>query len=302
MLLSRVSVNVIDLDIFHEMALFRESLCWDTSPRSTTFHTGLPCPTWSTRNGDPALSPISWRPASARPASCCSSISLPYCSPGCCVATARSRTPDPLPALSWVAPVGILFAGAAFSPVRAHLYSLVFAACLLYFLESDRRGDRRWIALWLPLSALWFNLHAGAVVGVLLLGAYAFEQLLRGSRWLHLPLVAAGMLAGIVVNPYGWHYYPYLWRALRMSRTAIAEWSPLWESFPSFYSVTFLLSLLLVLYLAAPDRRPHHARDRRPLYDCRRRRAAPADAALLRHRVDVLCPRLSARNTVSLPA
>ena len=251
MLLSRVSVNVIDLDIFHEMALFRESLVLGHIPTVDHFSYGPTLPyvvhqEWgsgavayfvATRFGAPGLLLLKYLLAAL----------LAWF----CVATARSRTPDPLPALAWVAPIGILFAGAAFSPVRAHLYSLVFAACLLYFLESDRRGNRRWIPIWLPLSALWFNLHAGAVIGVLLLGAYAFEQLLRGSRWLHLPLVAAGMLAGVVVNPYGWHYYPYLWRALRMSRTAIAEWSPLWESFPSFYSVTFLLSLLLLLYLAA---------------------------------------------------
>jgi hypothetical protein len=250
MLLSRISVNVIDLDIFHEMALFRESLVLGYIPTVDHFSYGPTLPyvvhqEWGsgaiaylvvTRFGPSGLLLLKYFLAAL----------LAWF----CVATARSRNSAPLPALAWVAPIGILFVGAAFSPVRAHLYSLVFAACLLYFLESDRRGDRRWIALWLPLSVLWFNLHAGAVVGVLLLAAHAFEQLLRGSRWRHLPLVAAGMLAGIVVNPYGWHYYPYLWRALRMSRPAIAEWSPLWESFPSFYSVTFLLSLLLVVYLA----------------------------------------------------
>src|SRR4051794_18768803 len=240
MLLSRVSINVIDLDIFHEMALFRESLVLGHIPTVDHFSYGPTLPyvvhqEWgsgavayviATRFGASGLLLLKYLLAAL----------LAWF----CTATARSRNADPLPALAWIAPVGILFAGAAFSPVRAHLYSLVFAACLLYLLERDRGGDRRWILIWLPLSVLWFNLHAGAVMGVLLLGAYAFEQLLRGSRWLHLSLAVAGMLAAIAVNPYGWHYYPYLWRALRMSRSAIAEWSPLWESFPSFNSVTFL--------------------------------------------------------------
>jgi hypothetical protein len=168
-----------------------------------------------------------------------------------CVATARLRDPDPLPALCWLAPIAIFFTGAAFSPIRGHVYSMVFMACLLYFLESDRRGNRRWIAIWLPLSVLWFNLHGGAFVGVLLLAAHAFEQILRRSPWLHLLLVAAGMLAAAVVNPYGARYYPYLWQALRMSRPAIGEWRSVWDSFPSVNGVTFLLTLLLVLYLAA---------------------------------------------------
>jgi hypothetical protein len=31
------------------------------------------------------------------------------------------------------------------------MYSLVLLAALLYGLERDRRGDRRWLVVWLPL-------------------------------------------------------------------------------------------------------------------------------------------------------
>ena len=249
MLLSRISANIVDLDIFHEMALIRESLLLGHIPTVDHFSYGPTHPyvlqhEWgsgaiayfvATGFGAPGLLLLKYLVAAL----------LAWL----CVATARSRNPDPLPALCWLAPIAIFFAGNAFSPIRAHVYSLVFTACLLYYLESDRRGNRRWIGVWLPLSVLWFNLHGGAFVGVLLLGAHAFEQLLRGSRWLHLLLVASGMLAAAAVNPYGAHYYAYLWQALRMSRPAIGEWRPVWDSFPSFNSVTFLLSLLLVLYL-----------------------------------------------------
>ena len=251
MLLSRISLNIVDPDIFHEMALIREGLVLGHIPTVDHFSYG---PThayvvqheWgsgavayfvATRFGAPGILLLKYLLAAL----------LAWL----CIATARSRDPDPLPALCWLAPIAIFFAGAAFSPVRGHLYSIVFTACLLYFLERDRCGNRRWIAIWLLLSVLWFNLHGGAFVGVLLLGAHAFEQFLRGSRWLHLLLVATGMLAAAVVNPYGARYYPYLWQALRMSRPAIGEWRPVWDSFPSVSAVTFLLSLLLVLYLAA---------------------------------------------------
>jgi hypothetical protein len=251
MLVSRISLNIVDPDIFHEMALIREGLVLGHMPTVDHFSYG---PThayvvqheWgsgviayfvATRFGAPGILLLKYLLAAL----------LAWL----CVATARSRDADPLPALCWLAPIAIFFAGAAFSPIRGHLYSMVFTACLLYFLESDRRGNRRWIAIWLLLTVLWFNLHGGAFVGVLLLGAHAFEQLLRGSRWLHLLLVAAGMLAAAVVNPYGTRYYPYLWQALRMSRPAIGEWRPVWESFEYFNAVVFLLSLLLVLYLAA---------------------------------------------------
>src|SRR5205807_5557323 len=116
--------------------------------------------------------------------------------------------------------------------------------------ERDRQGDRRWIAFWLPLTVLWINLHAGFVAGIVLIGVYCVEQLLRGGRWVHLALTAAAMVLLAVVNPYGTHYYSYLWRGLAMSRPAIGEWRPLWQSFPSFNSVVFLLSLWLILYAA----------------------------------------------------
>ena len=251
MLLSRISYNIVDPDIFHEMALIREGLVLGHMPTVDHFSYGPTHPyvvqhEWgsgviayfvATRLGATGILWLKYLLAAL----------LAWL----CIATARSRDPEPLPALCWLAPIAIFFAGDGFSPVRGHLYSMVFTACLLYFLERDRSGNRRWIAGWLLLSVLWFNLHGGAFVGVLLLGAHALEQFLRGSRWLHLLLAAAGMLAAAVVNPYGVRYYPYLWQALRMSRPAIGEWRPVWDSFPTVSAVTFALSLLLVLYLAA---------------------------------------------------
>ena len=251
LLLSRISLNIVDPDIFHEMALIRESLVLGHIPTVDHFSYGPTHPyvvqhEWgsgaiayfvATRFGAPGILLLKYLLAAL----------LAWL----CVATARLRDPDPLPALCWIAPVAILFTGAAFSPIRGHLYSMIFMACLPSFLESDRRGNRRWIAIWLPFSVLWFNLHGGAFVGVLLLGAHAFEQFLRRSPWLHLLLVATGMLAAAVVNPYGARYYAYLWQALRMSRPAIGEWRPVWDSFPTVSAVTFGLSLLLLLYLAA---------------------------------------------------
>jgi hypothetical protein len=251
MILSRVSANTVDLDIFHEMALFRESLALGHISTIDHFSYGPTHPYIVQHEWGAGAVAYYVATAFGAPGILLLKYFVAALIAWLCIATARSRNPDPLPALCWLAPLAIFFVGAAFSPIRAHVYSLAFAACLLYFLEGDRRGNRRWIVFWMPLSVLWFNLHGGAFVGVLLLAAHAFEQLLRRSRWVHLLLVAGGMLAAVVINPYGVRYYPYLWQALRMSRPAIGEWRPIWDSFPNFNSVTFLLSLLLILYLAA---------------------------------------------------
>lgn len=250
MLLSRISVNIVDLDIFHQMALIREGLVLGHIPTADTFSYGPTLPNVVHHEWGAGAVAYFLATCFGAPGILLLKYLLATLLAGFCLATAKSRSTDPLPAFSMLAPVAILFVGGAFSPVRAHLYSMVFVAALLYLLERDRGGNRRWIAVWLLLTVVWFNLHAGATVGILLLGAHTFEQLLRGSRWLHLPLVAGGMLAAAVVNPYGFHYYPYLWEALRMTRPAIAEWRPLWEGFPSFNGVAFLLSLMLLIYLA----------------------------------------------------
>jgi hypothetical protein len=250
MFLSRIAVNIVDLDVFHQMSLIRQSIL---ARHISTVDIFAYTPTlpyivhheWGA--GVIVYFVAAWLGAAGL-------LLLKYLLAAVlawlCIVTARSRNSDFLPAFAVLAPVGILFVGHAFSPVRGQLYSLVFVACLLCCLEWDRNGDRRWMALWLPLSVLWVNLHAGFVVGIVLIGVHCLEQLLRGKRWLHLPLIMSAMVLLASINPYGTHYYSYLWRGLGMSRPAIGEWGPIWKPFPSFESVILLLSLLLILYAA----------------------------------------------------
>jgi hypothetical protein len=248
MLLSRIASNVVDLDIFHEMALIRESLSLGHIPTVDRF-AYTPTLPYSVHHewgaGVIAYFVCTWLGA---PGLLLLRYSLGVLLAWVSIATTRYRNPDYLPAFAILAPLAIFFVGAAFSPVRAHLYSIVFAACLLYLLERDRNGDRRWIAIWLPLSVVWLNIHGGFVAGILLLGAYWLEQLLRGERCRHLPLVAGAMALLAVVNPYGIHYYAYLWHALNMPRPEIVEWNPMWLSFPSSPAIALLMSLAPLVY------------------------------------------------------
>ncbi len=138
--------------------------------------------------------------------------------------------------------------GARLSPIRGHMYSLWFAALLLWLLERDRRGDRRWIPVWLLLFPLWVNLHGGFVVGIGFMAVYCLEQAVAGKPYRHLIGVAAAMGLLVAANPFGFSYYSYLWRALRMPRPSVPEWASVWSSFPSVSSVVFLVSLALVAY------------------------------------------------------
>ncbi|MBI5087240.1 MAG: hypothetical protein HZB13_21900 [Acidobacteria bacterium] len=147
-----------------------------------------------------------------------------------------------LPAAAFPIGIGVL----SFPAVVAQAYSALACALLLLFLQRDDEGSRGWIAPWLAVCALWVNVHGGMVIGFAMLGAHAIEQAARGRRWGHLAATMAGMLAVILLNPYGLSYYGYVLNALTMSRPVITEWNPKWlVSEFSVRQVAFLASIWL---------------------------------------------------------
>lgn len=155
-------------------------------------------------------------------------------------------------------PLAIFLGMLGITTVRAQIFTLGGLACLLCFLEADRAGRRRWIGPWLVLYVLWLNLHAGFVVGVVVLGLYTAEQILRRAPTRHLLVTLVVMSALVAVNPYGLRFYPYLWEALTMDRPLITEWRPIWHVGPIILYM-YGFSLLVVLYAAAklgPQRLP----------------------------------------------
>lgn len=248
LLFSRLAFNVADLDIWHEMSLIRASLAAGHLVTVDPFAFGPKLPlTVDHEWGAGAIAYV---------------LAMNYGAAGILIfkyavaasiaafvwLAARARGAS-LESFSVIAPVAILFLGAAFSPIRGHMYSIWFAALLLWMLERDRRGERRWILWWLLLFPLWVNLHGGFVVGIGFVALDGIELALARRPFAHLLGVAAAMTAMVALNPWGFSYYPYLARALTMARPAIGEWRPVWDSLPGFTSGMFLLSVALVAYL-----------------------------------------------------
>src|SRR5215470_12972570 len=62
----------------------------------------------------------------------------------------------------WAAacPIAIYLSRLGFlSVVRAQIYSFLFAACCFWLFQRDRRGNRTWPILWLFLFPVWVNVH-----------------------------------------------------------------------------------------------------------------------------------------------
>ncbi len=160
------------------------------------------------------------------------------------------------------APIAILMIGPGLVTLRAQMYTFLFTAVLLLFLERDRQGDRRWIALWLPLYLIWLNVHGGFVVGLGLFGVNLLERLFSSFRqradWSrvvrdqrHLLLTFAAMWLLILANPYGPAYVPFLWQSILLDRPNVNEWAPLWSDRALIsFRLGGLASLMLAVYVS----------------------------------------------------
>ena len=245
----------VDPDIWHEMALFREALALGYLPLADQFaYTPTVDPSvqheWgagailyfvSTTGGSAGLLALKY--------SLCAGIAIVV------VRCARLKGAS-YAVLCPLMPIGILLSLIGFSTIRAQMFTLLALACLLYFLEQDRRGWprgwrwRQWIGPWLAIYVLWVNVHGGFVVGLVVVVLYTAEQIFRKRPVGHLIATMIAMAALVVVNPYGWHYYPYIWDALWLDRPLITEWRPLWHAWGPVLGF-YVFSLVLVTYAVA---------------------------------------------------
>lgn len=239
----------VDPDMFHEMALFREALALGRLPLEDRFaYTPTVYPSVHHEWGAGAV-----MYAVATTLGPSGIMLLKYVLTlgvmAACFSCARRRGAS-LAMVVTLVPVTILAGCIGFTTIRAQMFTMLFLALLLNWLEIDRQGGRRWLWAFVPVYVLWLNLHAGFVVGAVVIAVHAVEQRLRGERVGHLLALLAGLAALVIVNPYGWRYYPYLVHALTMARPMIIEWRPLWEADPTMFRV-YVVSLLLAVYAAS---------------------------------------------------
>jgi hypothetical protein len=243
--------TAFDPDGFHQMALFREWLRTGTLPLVDTFaftHTVVPAVQheWGAGAllyglamalGAPGIVLLRWVVSAA--------VAV--------VATRTACRRAPAVVVAFCAPLGILLGQVAFTTIRAGLYTMLFLALLLAALDRDREGPRpaRFLALYLPVVALWINLHGGWIVGVGAVALHTFEQRLRRRPVRHL-LVALGATPLLMaLTPYGRAYYVGWWRSITFPRAEIAEWAPLYRSSYVLGLCAFGLALLFLVYALA---------------------------------------------------
>lgn len=244
----RLSSTIVDLDLFHQMALVREWRTLGTLPLVDLYaFTPTIQPFMHHEWGAGALA---YAVAAAVGGA---GISLLRFALGLGLAIVIVRTAlrtgaSPI-VIAMLAPVAIVLVESGFPPLRAHAYSFLFAAILLHLCERDR-AERSW-RLWtlVPLFALWVNFHGGFVLGVALLGVHAAERALRREGGARVVLVLVAVVAVAVVNPYGLGYYAHIARSLAVDRALVSEWGPIWQvGVPVHQQVAFGAAVGVVAY------------------------------------------------------
>ncbi|MHB0960812.1 MAG: hypothetical protein ACYC0X_33015 [Pirellulaceae bacterium] len=251
---------IVDLDLFHEMALFRELLQTGQMPLQDSFaYTPTIDPVVHHEWGTGALVYLLTVTAGLGAVGLVVLkyfLSLVICL-GCHV-NAKLRGAR-LPVFAFHAPVALIIGWIGFTTVRAQMFTLALLVVLFFFLHEDRNGRRWWVWVWLPLVVLWANLHGGLAAGIGILGIHCvnrFFDVWRTERSAtrafvetqHLLFAGVGSLGALYLTPYGTDYLPYLVRAVRMERPLIQEWLPIWKGGDWTFIVVWLCSIAVGAY------------------------------------------------------
>ena len=248
-LVALISYNFVDIDLWHQMALIRESLSAGYLLKADPYaYTPTICPWIDHEWGAGAIAYFATLWFGGR-AILILKFLLALGTGFLCVRCSRAKGTD-FRLLGLCAPLAIFLAYLGiFTAIRAQAYSFFFTALLLLFLELDRKGSRAWILVWLVIFPLWVNLHGGFVVAIGLMGLFLVEELLRGNAVRRLLLVLVATCLEVFINPYGAAYFAYLRRAVTMARPYAPEWRPIWDLGPA-WTIAFSVAVVVALYAA----------------------------------------------------
>jgi len=246
-----IAYNFVDIDLWHQMALIRESVAaghlLKTDPYAYT-PTVHPLIDHEWGAGALAYMATGWLGSRAI-------VVLKFLAALgtglVCVRCSEARGSD-FRLLGACAPLAIFLAYLGFLPViRAQAYSFFLTAFWLLLLDriGARTWDWKWMIAGLAIFPLWVNLHAGFVVALGLTGLHFIEQLLRQRPARHLLWLLMGMFLEIFLNPYGIGYFGYLMRGLLMARPYAPEWGAVW-TLGSTWTAGFIAAVLVAVYTA----------------------------------------------------
>jgi hypothetical protein len=244
-----VSAPVADLDMWHEIALIRQSVAaGHLLTRDVFAYTPTVDPAVDHEWGAGAVLYLLTLGGASWPVVAFKYV-LALATAAVVLKCARLRGAS-FEVLSLLAPLVMLVSGLGWATLRAHAYSFLFFAVLLWFLELDDRGKRTWIPFWLVMFVIWANIHGGCIMGLIALGLHWMEQVVRRRSHARLAGVIALTVAAMAINPFGLAYYRHMWNTLRMPRPEITEWWPMWQ-YSGLHTALFCVAAVIAVYAIA---------------------------------------------------
>ncbi len=161
-----------------------------------------------------------------------------------------------------IIPLFVLFVLAYFSlelwVVRPQIFSYFLAALLIFVLERWRKNGSKKLLYFLPLIfVFWANLHAGVILGIAILGAYAAGLLIKRMKNripIALPLIIFALASLMtLLNPNGYKVLTYNFDISAIVKDmGVMEWQSLLEYTVTWQSKVFIalmvISLAIVLW------------------------------------------------------
>lgn len=125
--------------------------------------------------------------------------------------------------------------------IRCHMFSFMFYAMFLYFLEKTRHKNSN--ILWLVpfITVIWNNLHGGVVSGLGMIFIYLIGAIITRKPWAKYFWVLAFSGLALIINPYGVEYITFLISANTKTRSFITEW---WGVFSGRHVIYYFSSFI----------------------------------------------------------
>lgn len=101
---------------------------------------------------------------------------------------------------------------------RPHVFTLLLLPVALWLVESDRRHNRPYIWLLIPLTIVWVNLHGGFFMFLAALGLLVAGSAIEAPGWgpvRRYALLFSSCAAASLINPYGFNLHKHIGEYLR---------------------------------------------------------------------------------------
>jgi len=245
-----ISYNFVDIDIWHQMALIRESLLAGHLLRTDPFaYTPTLAPWIDHEWGAGAIAYFATRSLGGR-ALLILKFLLAAGTGALCWRCAAKLGAD-FRITSLCAPLAAFLAYLGFfATIRAQVYSFFFTALLILFWQKVDVRPRAALFGWMLAFLLWVNLHGGFVVAIGLTALYCIEKALRGEDYRRLLAALLAVMLLVFLTPYGSSYFGYLRRALWMARPYAPEWRPVGD-LGAVWVTCFLLAVGVIVHAVA---------------------------------------------------